>query len=210
MLLRVGWWRTGLMLGRDERCGLLWRMRCRSLDDLVQFAAIQPDAAAFGAVIDLDPLALGHDQVRVVDGAFLGPFLSMSGFGCRVDLSRGHCVGSDDPCANGLSILDQALHAPMPRGLSERRRHAPASMILQERRQVGELLGQGGLFQCGFLQSISVFAGCQVRSASVGHRRALIVRDSWPTGVIGPNRLQGVIHHQVFDPAPGLSRSRRP
>ncbi len=87
MLLRVGWWRTGLMLGRDERCGLLWRMRCRSLDDLVQFAAIQPDTAAFGAVIDLDPLALGHDQVRVVDGAFLGPFLSMRGLMARGSLA---------------------------------------------------------------------------------------------------------------------------
>ena len=35
-----------------------------ALDDLVQLAAVQPDAAAFRAVVDLDPLAVAHHQVH--------------------------------------------------------------------------------------------------------------------------------------------------
>lgn len=33
-----------------------------ALQDLVQFAAIEPDAAALRAIIDLDPLALAHHE----------------------------------------------------------------------------------------------------------------------------------------------------
>lgn len=42
-------------------------LRCgnRTFDDLVQFAAVEPDAAAFGAVIDLNTVALGHQQVYI-------------------------------------------------------------------------------------------------------------------------------------------------
>ncbi len=45
------------------------RRRCHcafplaTLDELVEFAAIKPDAAAFRAIIDLDILPLGHYQL---------------------------------------------------------------------------------------------------------------------------------------------------
>ena len=80
----------------------------------------------------------------------------------------------------------------MPCGMPEGRRHARAAMILQEQRQESEFLGQASLFRRRLLQSGRVFAGCQVRSASVGHRQALVVRAEWSTGGIGPNRLQHV------------------
>jgi hypothetical protein len=38
----------------------------RSLDDLVQFASIEPDTPAGGAVVDLDTLALGHHKLKVL------------------------------------------------------------------------------------------------------------------------------------------------
>ena len=40
--------------------------------DSYQLAPIQPHAPAFGAVVDLDALAIGHHQIRVVDGALHG------------------------------------------------------------------------------------------------------------------------------------------
>ena len=55
---------------------IVWLLRgCRGLlrpcirliigpgDDLVEFSSIEPDTAAFGTVIDLHPLTLGHDEV---------------------------------------------------------------------------------------------------------------------------------------------------
>ena len=36
-----------------------------ALDDLVQLAAVQPDAAALRAVVDLDALAIGHHQIHL-------------------------------------------------------------------------------------------------------------------------------------------------
>jgi hypothetical protein len=39
------------------------------LDDLVELAAVEPDAAAGGAIIDLDILPLAHHQRRLVDRA---------------------------------------------------------------------------------------------------------------------------------------------
>jgi hypothetical protein len=45
-------------------------------NDLVEFASIEPDTAAFGAVIDLHPLTFGHDKVYCVAyRAFHGLFL---------------------------------------------------------------------------------------------------------------------------------------
>jgi hypothetical protein len=38
------------------------RLACAALDDLVELAAVEPDAAALRAVIYLDALALAHDQ----------------------------------------------------------------------------------------------------------------------------------------------------
>ena len=34
----------------------------RQLDQFVQLATVEPDAAAAGAVVDLDALAFGHQQ----------------------------------------------------------------------------------------------------------------------------------------------------
>jgi hypothetical protein len=44
--------------------------RGRTLDDLVQLAPVQPDAATFGAIIDLDALPIGHNKGRSIHGAF--------------------------------------------------------------------------------------------------------------------------------------------
>jgi hypothetical protein len=54
------WWRRGRCLWR--RSGGVLRA---AFDNLVQFASVEPDAAAFRAVVDLDALALGHHQVHV-------------------------------------------------------------------------------------------------------------------------------------------------
>src|SRR5690606_32861776 len=48
----------------------LRRAACRALDDLVELAAIEPDAAAFRAVVDLDALPVRHQQFRLVYRAF--------------------------------------------------------------------------------------------------------------------------------------------
>lgn len=43
------------------------------LDDLVEFAAIEPNTTALGAVVDLDALPLTHDQIGLLaDGTFHG------------------------------------------------------------------------------------------------------------------------------------------
>src|SRR5262245_46121169 len=66
LLLRV---RLGLCL-RLRRGGALLRfVRSTLFDDLVEFAAVEPDAAAFWAIVDLDVLALGHHQVDLAGGA---------------------------------------------------------------------------------------------------------------------------------------------
>src|SRR5687768_4015395 len=44
----------------------------RALDDLVELTAIQPHAAALRAVVDLDALAVGHDQGDVAGGTLHG------------------------------------------------------------------------------------------------------------------------------------------
>lgn len=48
-------------LGRQRRLGL--QLAHGTFDDFVQLAAIQPDPAAFGTVIDFNTLAVSHDQV---------------------------------------------------------------------------------------------------------------------------------------------------
>jgi hypothetical protein len=57
-----------LLLGR-------WRARLgrrAPLDDLVELAAIEPDAAAGRAIVDLDAMALGHDERTLIDRAKIG------------------------------------------------------------------------------------------------------------------------------------------
>jgi hypothetical protein len=56
---------SGLLLAR--RFG-----RRSALDDLVEFAAIEPDAAAGGALVDFDAVTFAHHEVDIVDGAFHG------------------------------------------------------------------------------------------------------------------------------------------
>ena len=69
---------AGLRVGRLRRVGLgLWRGRggARSgvggaaLDDLVELAAVEPDAAALRAIVDLDALPVAHRQPDLADGA---------------------------------------------------------------------------------------------------------------------------------------------
>src|SRR5687768_5378126 len=73
VLLR--WRRVGLRpcrgrrLYRGLRLAERWDLRGRALDQLIQLAAVQPHAAALGAVVDLHALAFGHGQVYVADGA---------------------------------------------------------------------------------------------------------------------------------------------
>lgn len=47
----------------------------RTLDDLVEFATIQPDAAAFWAIVDLNTLSLSHRELTIVDRALHGYLL---------------------------------------------------------------------------------------------------------------------------------------
>jgi len=48
----------------------------RTFDNLVELSAVEPDAAAFGAVIDLNSLTIGHNQVDgCADGTFHVLFL---------------------------------------------------------------------------------------------------------------------------------------
>jgi len=42
---------------------------CAALDDFVQLTAIQPDAPTLGTIVDLDALALAHDQIDFAGGA---------------------------------------------------------------------------------------------------------------------------------------------
>src|SRR5688572_16367787 len=70
MLLWV-WLRMGLGL-RLRRSGMLLLLSLLGgafLDDLVELAAVEPAAAAFRAIVDLDILALGHYQVDFAGGA---------------------------------------------------------------------------------------------------------------------------------------------
>src|SRR6056297_1985014 len=50
----------------------LLRRRRRALDDLVKLATVEPDAPAFGAIVDLDALTVGHDKFASVDRALHG------------------------------------------------------------------------------------------------------------------------------------------
>lgn len=63
-------------LGQDAaRLGCLLRRRrtrlvCGTpLDDLVEFTPIEPDPAAAGAIVDLDALAIRHDEIDLAVGA---------------------------------------------------------------------------------------------------------------------------------------------
>jgi len=40
-----------------------------ALDDLVQLSSVQPNAAAFGAIVDLDALSIRHRKVDATMGA---------------------------------------------------------------------------------------------------------------------------------------------
>jgi hypothetical protein len=57
------------------------RLADRAGDDLVQLAAVEPRASAFGAVVDLHTLALGHQEIDLVaDGTLHGRHLSLVAF----------------------------------------------------------------------------------------------------------------------------------
>jgi hypothetical protein len=48
---------------RSRQRGMPAIGRQAALDDLVEFAPVEPDAATLRAIVDLDPLALGHQQI---------------------------------------------------------------------------------------------------------------------------------------------------
>src|SRR6056297_336298 len=53
------------------RCrGLRWRCGRGAFYDLVQLAAIEPYAPAFGAIVDFDTLPVRHDKGRSIHRAF--------------------------------------------------------------------------------------------------------------------------------------------
>lgn len=55
----------------ETRAKCAWRWGCHFTDasfyDLVEFATIQPNAPAFGAEVDLNPLSVGHAQSDVAN-----------------------------------------------------------------------------------------------------------------------------------------------
>jgi hypothetical protein len=66
-------WLVVILLGpgiltRLEKRGLC-RSRSGPLDDLVEFAPVQPHSPALRAVVDFDPLTLSHHQISTIDGA---------------------------------------------------------------------------------------------------------------------------------------------
>ncbi|KAI1692891.1 hypothetical protein DdX_20960 [Ditylenchus destructor] len=54
-------------LGRGRSCGV--SANAAALDDLVELAAVEPDAPALRAVVDLDPLPIAHVQAHLAYGA---------------------------------------------------------------------------------------------------------------------------------------------
>ena len=50
--------------------GLPGSGRSGQLDNLVQFATIEPNAAALRAIVDLDTVAIGHYERLIFEGAF--------------------------------------------------------------------------------------------------------------------------------------------
>ncbi len=58
--------RSARCLGRS-RCGRrTTQLQNRSFDQLVEFASIQPHASAGRAVVDFDPLAIGHHEINAL------------------------------------------------------------------------------------------------------------------------------------------------
>ena len=62
-----------------------------ALDDLVELAPVEPHAPALGAVVDLDALALGHQQVHVAVRALHRELTSVVGTGPRVRPTGSTC-----------------------------------------------------------------------------------------------------------------------
>ena len=76
-------------------------LRCGSFEQLVELAAVEPDAAALGAVVDLDALPVGHDQ-RLVGAvrALQGESFLVSAFKTDQTLAQPPGVGVAAPQAN--------------------------------------------------------------------------------------------------------------
>jgi hypothetical protein len=95
--LAVVWLVPGVKGGPVRRGG-----RRRVLEQLVQFAAIAPDASALRAVVDFDPLAIGHQQGCVrTSRAFHGRL----GYGWRLTCAQPDIIAplALDPFASPAS-----------------------------------------------------------------------------------------------------------
>ncbi len=60
------WVQEGGLLHRSSR----WRVLGTSLDDLVEFPSIEPNAPALRAIINLHPLSLAHHEGNMTDGTW--------------------------------------------------------------------------------------------------------------------------------------------
>src|SRR3546814_7502219 len=84
-----------------------WSSDVCSSDLAVEFAAVQPDAAALRAVVDLDALAVGHGQVHVVTGGAQHSVLRWGGR--RAVASPCHSTS-----ARGAAVLDKWVRGKRP------------------------------------------------------------------------------------------------
>jgi hypothetical protein len=59
------------VIGRRRRIVALWSLVLRrSFQDFIEFPAVKPNAAAFGAVIYFNPLSFRHDKGDIAFRAF--------------------------------------------------------------------------------------------------------------------------------------------
>src|SRR5688500_2557610 len=65
---RRRWFVPGLRRALRRRL----RLRRAALDDLVELAAVEPDAAALRAIVDLDPLPIAHRERHAADRTLHG------------------------------------------------------------------------------------------------------------------------------------------
>ena len=90
-------WLRGRLIGRH-----------RSLDNLVDFAAIKPDATALGTIVDLDAVTLGHDEIHPTVRTEQTDRFSLFMIASNVDARRRLSIEAEFIAAN-LTIRCQAM-----------------------------------------------------------------------------------------------------
>jgi hypothetical protein len=74
---------TAIHVALGGRCR---RLRGATINDLVKFATVKPDASAFRAIINFDALTFGDLQVVSINGAFHAALL----FACSGEIWGRH------------------------------------------------------------------------------------------------------------------------